>query len=232
MEERFFWCPSSNPCNHGSETLWGCGQIGRDRRCFRREFSRIQKARSKYLNRYPWTGDYDDSDKWLVGAQDASLLPILFALVLSPIFLAGAFPLLQVKAGAEDGLITIQSHFGPKETMQRLEAAVKAKGFAVFAHVDHSAEAAQVKLSLPPTDLLIFGNPKGGTPLMRASQTIGIDLPLKALVWQDDKGTTWLSYNDPEWIVRRHDGAPGAEDTIRTISGALKMLAANATSAE
>jgi uncharacterized protein (DUF302 family) len=151
-----------------------------------------------------------------------SLLPILLALIW--------FPVLQ--AGAADGLITIRSHFGPKETMQRLEAAVKAKGFTVFAHVDHSAEATQVNLNLPPTDLLIFGNPKGGTPLMRSNQTIGIDLPLKALVWQDEKGMTWLSYNDLEWIVRRHGSAPGTEDTVRTISGVLKILAANATSAE
>lgn len=161
-----------------------------------------------------------------------SFLPILVALIWSPILLAEASPILQAKADAEDGLITIQSRFGPKETMQRLEAAVKAKGFTVFAHVDHSAEATQVNLSLPPTDLLIFGNPKGGTLLMRFNQTIGIDLPLKALVWQDEKGTTWLSYNDPEWIVRRHGGAPGTEDTVRTISSALKVLAANATSAE
>jgi len=102
----------------------------------------------------------------------------------------------------------------------------------VFAHIDHSAQAAQVNLSLPPTDLLIFGNPKGGTPLMRSNQTIGIDLPLKALVWQDEKGTTWLSYNDPEWIVQRHGSAGGIEDTVGAISAALKALAASATSAE
>jgi uncharacterized protein (DUF302 family) len=153
-----------------------------------------------------------------------SLLPILFALIWFPIFLA--------KANAAEGLITIQSHFGPKETMQRLEAAVKAKGFTVFAHVDHSAAAAQVNLSLPPTDLLIFGNPKGGTSLMRSNQTIGIDLPLKALVWQDEKGMTWLSYNDPEWLVRRHGGAPGTEDTVHAIADSLSALAASATSAE
>src|SRR5260370_27727942 len=82
--------------------------------------------------------------------------------------------------------------------MQRLEAAVKAKGFIVFAHIDHSAQAEQGNLSLPPTDLLIFGKPRGGTPLMRSNQTIGIDLPLKALVWQSEKGATSLSYTDPE----------------------------------
>ena len=153
-----------------------------------------------------------------------SLLAILLALI--------CLPLLGAIATAAEGLITIQSHYGQQQTMQRLEAAVKAKGFTVFAHIDHSAQAAQVDLSLPPTDLLIFGNPKGGTPLMRANQTIGIDLPLKALVWQDEKGATWLSYNDPEWIVQRHGGAPGAEDAVRAIAAALKALAASATSAE
>ncbi|WP_426420201.1 DUF302 domain-containing protein [Bradyrhizobium genosp. A] len=156
--------------------------------------------------------------------RNRSLLAIAFALIWLPIF--------EAKAIAAEGLITIQSHYGPRETMQRLEAAVKAKGFSVFAHIDHSAQAAQVNLSLLPTDLLIFGNPKGGTPLMRSDQTVGIDLPLKALVWQDEKGTIWLSYNDPEWLVRRHGGAPGTEDTVRAISDALKALAANATSAE
>ncbi len=153
-----------------------------------------------------------------------SLLAILFVLIWLPI--------LEAKAIAAEGLITIQSHYSPQETMQRLEAAVKAKGFSVFAHIDHSAQAAQVNLSLRPTDLLIFGNPKGGTPLMRSDQTIGIDLPLKALVWQDEKGTTWLSYNDPEWLVRRHGGAPETEDTVRAISDTLKAVAASATSAD
>lgn len=171
------------------------------------------------------------ADGWRV-FEKRSLLPILLALIWSPILLAQASPILQAKADAQDGVTTIQSRFGPKETMKRLEAAVKAKGFTVFAHVDHSAEATRVNLSLPPTDLLIFGNPKGGTLLMRSNQTIGIDLPLKALVWQDEKGITRLSYNDPQWIVRRHGGAPGTEDAVAGISGALKMLAADATSAE
>lgn len=153
-----------------------------------------------------------------------SLVAMLIALIW--------LPMLGSRAIAADGLITIQSHYGPKETMQRLEAAVKAKGLSVFAHIDHSTQAAQVNLSLPPTDLLIFGNPKGGTPLMRSNQTIGIDLPLKALVWQDENGATWLSYNDPEWIVQRHGGAGGTEGTVGAISAALKALAASATSAE
>jgi len=98
---------------------------------------------------------------------------------------------------AADGLVTLRSNYGPKDTMNRLETDVKAKGLTVFARIDHAAGAAQVGLSLPPTELLIFGNAKGGTPLMQSVQTIGIDLPLKALVWQDASGATRLSYNDP-----------------------------------
>ena len=91
------------------------------------------------------------------------------------------------------GLTTIRSSFGPQDTMSRLEAAVQAKGMTVFARIDHAAGATAVGLPLPPTALLIFGNANGGTPLMQSVQTIGIDLPLKALVWQDASGATWLS---------------------------------------
>jgi uncharacterized protein (DUF302 family) len=94
---------------------------------------------------------------------------------------------------AADGLITIRSSYGPKETMDRLEAEVKGKGLSVFAHVDHAAGAIAVGLPLRATDLLVFGNAKGGTPLMQAAQTIGIDLPLKILVWQDAAGQTFIT---------------------------------------
>src|SRR5580692_9746758 len=97
----------------------------------------------------------------------------------------------------KDGLTTIRSDFGPEDTMNRFAAAVRAKGMTVFAQIDHAAGAAAAGLLLRPTNLLIFGNTKGGTPLMQADQTIGIDLPLKVLVWQDAAGLTWLSYNDP-----------------------------------
>src|SRR5215469_7991618 len=114
---------------------------------------------------------------------------------------------------AADGLITIKSSHGPKETMERLEAAVKAKGLIIFARTDHAAGAAEVGLALRPTELLIFGNAKGGTPLMQSIQTIGIDLPLKALVWQDEAGATWVSYNDPAWLAKRHGLGAGSETT-------------------
>ncbi len=94
-----------------------------------------------------------------------------------------------------DGLITIRSSFGPEETMSRLEAEVSARGMTVFSHIDHAAGAAAVGLPLRPTNLLVFGGAKGGTPLMQGVQTVSIDLPLKALVWQDEAGATFLSYN-------------------------------------
>ena len=130
---------------------------------------------------------------------------------------------------AADGLITIQSRYGPEETMNRFEAEVRARGMTVFAHIDHAAGAAAVGLALRPTELLIFGSAKTGTPLMRSTQTLGIDLPLKALVWQDPSGTAWLSYNDPAFLARRH-GLDGADDTtVNTMAAALEAIASKAT---
>lgn len=124
------------------------------------------------------------------------------------------------------GLITVRSAFGPEETMRRLKAAVEARGMTIFAHVDHASGAAAAGLTLRPTDLLIFGAAKGGTPLMQAAQTAGIDLPLKALVWQDADSATWLSYNDAAGIAERH----GAEAALTApLSGALQAVAAAAT---
>jgi uncharacterized protein (DUF302 family) len=132
---------------------------------------------------------------------------------------------------AADGLITIRSAFGPEETVNRLEAEVRAKGLTVFAHVDHAAGAKAVGMPLRPTDLLIFGNAKGGTPLMQAEQTIGIDLPLKALVWQDAAGVTWLSYNDPYFLAQRHGLDDATKATVEALSGALKAISGKATTA-
>jgi uncharacterized protein (DUF302 family) len=125
---------------------------------------------------------------------------------------------------AVQGLTTLKSSHGPRDTMNRLEAAVKARGMTVFARIDHSAGAAAAGLSLNPTELLIFGNARGGTPLMQTAQTIGIDLPLKALVWQDASGSTWLSYNDPAWLAQRH-GLSGTEVPIGNLTGALDVAA-------
>lgn len=123
-----------------------------------------------------------------------------------------------------DGLITISSSDGPKDTMDRPTAQVKAKGATVFVHVDHVAGAEAAGLQLRPTDLLIFGNAKGGTPLMHGLQTIGIDLPLKVLVWQDASGTTWLSYNDPAWLARRHRLPAESEATVDALNPMLKAV--------
>ena len=134
------------------------------------------------------------------------------------------------QAMAADGLITLRSRFSPVETMERMEAAVRANGLTVFAHLNHAAGAAAIDVPLRPTDLLIFGNAKGGTPLMQAAQTIGIDLPLKALVWQDEAGQTWLSYNDPAWTAKRHDLGRNADPVIAAMLAVLGELAEAATS--
>lgn len=130
---------------------------------------------------------------------------------------------------AIDGLTTIASRLGPKETADRLEAEIKAKGLTVFARIDHAAGAAQVGLTLRPTEVLIFGNARGGTPLMQASQTVGIDLPLKALVWQDEAGGTWLSYNEPSWIGRRHDLGGTVDGPVKAMTAMLAAVAKAAT---
>ena len=126
---------------------------------------------------------------------------------------------------AEDGLISVRSSYGPKDTMDRLEAEVKAKGLTVFARIDHAAGATAVGLSLRPTEVLIFGNAKGGTPLMQSKQTAGIDLPLKALVWQDGAGDTWLSYNAPGWLANRHGVGLEADATANALAAVLDALA-------
>ena len=130
----------------------------------------------------------------------------------------------------ENGLITLPSAHGAKATADRLAAEVAAKGMVVFARVDHAAGAKKVGLALRPTEVLIFGNAKGGTPLMQAKQTIGIDLPLKALVWEDADGKVWLTYNDPAWLAQRH-GAPGLAEVTGRLGAALAGLAKAATGA-
>ena len=131
---------------------------------------------------------------------------------------------------AAEGLTTVRSQYQPKETMERLEAAVSERDLTIFARIDHGAGAAQVGLPLRPTELLIFGSPKGGTPMMQSAQTAGIDLPLKVLVWQDANGTTWRSYNDPAWIADRHEVGPEAKAAVNGMSAMLQAIAAMATS--
>ena len=122
-----------------------------------------------------------------------------------------------------EGLTSIRSRFGPKETMDRLQAEIRARGMTVFARIDHAAGAAEVGLTLRPTELIIFGNARGGTPLMQSVQTVGIDLPLKALVWEDTAGKTWISYNEPSWIAQRHSVA-NAEPVVSKMAAALSAM--------
>jgi len=127
------------------------------------------------------------------------------------------------------GLTTLPSSHAARDTMNRLEAAVKAAGMTVFGRIDHAAGADSVGSSLLPTEVLIFGNANAGTPLMQSTRTIAIDLPLKALVWQDPAGQTWLSYNDPAWLAKRH-GLDGTTDAvIAKMTRALEEVARAAT---
>ena len=128
-----------------------------------------------------------------------------------------------------DGLATAASAFTPQETVKKLKAAIAARGMTIFAQIDHAAGAAGVGLSLPATTLVIFGNARAGTPLMQDAQTLGIDLPLKALVWQDASGKTWLSYNDPTWLARRHGLGPQHDAALAAMAAALAAIAGAAT---
>ncbi|HTU52968.1 MAG TPA: DUF302 domain-containing protein [Acetobacteraceae bacterium] len=128
-----------------------------------------------------------------------------------------------------DGLVSLRSTHDFATTLGRLLAALEAKGITVFARIDHAAGAAGVGLELRPTTLVLFGNPAAGTPLMQAAQTAGIDLPLKALVWQDADGTVHLTYNDPAWIAARHRIGGEAGPAVAALAAALQALAGHAT---
>ena len=129
---------------------------------------------------------------------------------------------------SDDGLISLASNHPVRETMDRLEAVLREKGITIFARIDHAAGAAAVDMPLRPTELVIFGNPRAGTPLMQARQSIGIDLPLKMLGWQDAAGKVWLVYNDPAWLARRHGLGGEAEAAVAGLAKALATLAAGA----
>ena len=105
---------------------------------------------------------------------------------------------------AADGLVSLKSSYSAAETMDRFEAIAKNKGLNIFARINHTAGAAKIGKTLRPTEVLIFGNPQGGTPFIECAQTVGIDLPLKVLVWKDAAGQVWLGYNDPVYLAKRH----------------------------
>lgn len=123
------------------------------------------------------------------------------------------FSLVSYSSWAADGLITLQSPYSVKTTIDRLQSIVKKAGMKVFDRINHSAGAAKIGKKLRPTVLLIFGNPKGGTPFMECAQTVGIDLPVKALAWKDEAGKVWLGYNDPAYIAKRH-GVPDCKAAV------------------
>jgi uncharacterized protein (DUF302 family) len=125
---------------------------------------------------------------------------------------------------SDNGLTTIASAFSVAETIDRLVAAITPLGMNVFARIDHAAGAAKVGMPLRPTQLLLFGNPKGGTPLMQDQQTAGIDLPLKALAWEDAGGKVWLSYDEAAWIAQRHGLGAASAAAVTAIAGMLEKV--------
>ena len=148
-----------------------------------------------------------------------SVLTRFFSLSLTAILVS--FSLSATAQAQADGLVSVASTRSAGDTMNRLEALVKERGLNVFARIDHAAGAAKVGKTLRSTELLIFGNPQGGTPLMECAQTAGIDLPLKALVWTDAAGKVMLSYNDPAYLAKRHGATtcPAVENLTKALSG-------------
>ena len=130
-------------------------------------------------------------------------------------------------ASADSGIVSVESAHDVKSTADRLVAALEAKGMTIFARIDHAAGAERAGLEMPPTELVIFGNPKVGTPLMQCDRTVAIDLPQKALIYERD-GTVWLSYNDPGYLAGRHD-LSGCAAVLDKVSKALGNFASAAT---
>lgn len=128
---------------------------------------------------------------------------------------------------AATGVADIPSAHSAKTTMDRLEDLAKQRGLLVFARIDHAAGASKIGKSLRPTELLIFGNPQGGTPFMECAQSVGIDLPLKALVWEDAAGKVWISYNEPAYLAQRHDASncPAVENLKKALVGLTEAAA-------
>ena len=128
---------------------------------------------------------------------------------------------------SSNGLITGASRFSVGETLDRLTAAITSAGLLVFARINHASNAEEVGLKLRPTELLIFGHPRGGTPLMQDKQTAGIDLPVKALAWEDEEGRVWLTYNEAAWLATRHELGASSKNAIEAIEAGLAALASS-----
>ncbi len=127
-------------------------------------------------------------------------------------------------AYAADGLIDVRSEHDVEVTTERLKKILEEKGMTLFNDINHSAGAEKAGLTLTPTRVVIFGNPKVGTPLMMCARTVAIDLPQKMLVWRNEKGETVISYNDPTYLMKRHD-IKGCDEIITKVSGALSGIA-------
>jgi len=128
-----------------------------------------------------------------------------------------------------NGLVSVQSRSATSETVKRLLSALTKRNLTIFARVDHAAGAASIGLALRPTELVIFGNPKGGTALMQDQQSAGIDLPLKVLVWEDSERKTWLTYNDPNWIAERYALGPDSASAVKAMATLMNAIAQEAT---
>ncbi len=135
--------------------------------------------------------------------------------------------LLPFNAIAEQGMITVRSAHSVEDTADRFSTIIKDKGLTLFARVDHNRNAESVDLELRPTEVIIFGNPKVGTPLMQCAQSVAIDLPQKMLIWEDEAGEVWLSYNDPSYLKSRHS-IEGCDAVVKKISGVLAKLSSAA----
>jgi uncharacterized protein (DUF302 family) len=145
------------------------------------------------------------------------LLPILISFLL---FVSSTY--------ADNGIVSVKSSYTVKETADRLENELMQKGMTVFVRINHAEGAKKVEQDLRPTELIIFGNPKVGTPLMNCNQTVGIDLPQKALIWEDKTGHVWLSYNDPQYLAKRH-GLLKCTEVLKKVENALGNFAKAAT---
>ncbi len=124
----------------------------------------------------------------------------------------------------ENGIVSLPSPYSVAETVARLQQSLQIKGVQVFAVIDHSGEAEKAGLQMPDTKLIIFGNPKAGTPLMQAAPTIAIDLPLKILVWEAADSRVWVAYNSPEFIGERHNVPPGLVQTLAAAALVAKEI--------
>ena len=136
--------------------------------------------------------------------------------------------LITIPGQAADGVVNVLSNFNVEETADRMESILKEKGMTIFNRIKHSKGAGKVNIELRDTELIIFGNPKVGSPLMKCQQSVAIDLPQKALIWEDDKAKVWISYNDPGYLKKRH-AISGCEEVLSKIEKALAGIAKSAS---